>query len=96
MVVRRLGLDGYDAANDLIARGVDEGYLAPRSAGEIERVLANGFGGFVEGRPLAGIGALIPPPAARPRRCASLPPPPPVPGGGVGGPARERASPGST
>ena len=65
VVVRRLGIDDYDAADDLVARGVAEGYLAPRSAGEIERVLANGFGAFVEGRHLAGIGALIVHPAAR-------------------------------
>jgi N-acetylglutamate synthase-like GNAT family acetyltransferase len=57
--VRRLGIDDYDAADDLIGRGVDEGYLAPRSPEEIERVLANGFGAFVEGHHLAGIGALL-------------------------------------
>ena len=57
--VRRLGLDDYDAADDLIGRGVAEGYLAPRSPEEIEQVLANGFGAFVEGRHLAGIGALL-------------------------------------
>lgn len=57
--VRRLGIDDYDAADDLISRGVDEGYLAPRSPEEIERVLANGFGAFVEGHHLAGIGALL-------------------------------------
>ncbi len=57
--VRRLGLDDYDAADDLLARGVDEGYLAPRTPAEIDRILANGFGAFVEGRYLAGIGALL-------------------------------------
>jgi amino-acid N-acetyltransferase len=57
--VRRLGIDDFDAADDLIARGVAEGYLAPRSAEAVERVLANGFGAFVEGRHLAGIGALL-------------------------------------
>ncbi len=57
--VRRLGIDDYDAADDLIGRGVDEGYLAPRSPEEIERVLMNGFGAFVEGHHLAGIGALL-------------------------------------
>jgi N-acetylglutamate synthase-like GNAT family acetyltransferase len=70
--VRRLGLDDYDAADDLIARGVAEGYLAPRSASEIERVVANGFGAFVEGRHLAGIGALIVHRAARAGEIASL------------------------
>jgi amino-acid N-acetyltransferase len=58
VVVRRLGIDDFDAAADLIARGVAEGYLAPRSLEEIERVLTNGFGAFVEGRHLAGIGSL--------------------------------------
>jgi amino-acid N-acetyltransferase len=57
--VRRLGIDDFDAADDLIARGVAEGYLAPRSPEAVERVLANGFGAFVEGRHLAGIGALL-------------------------------------
>jgi amino-acid N-acetyltransferase len=57
--VRRLTLDDFDAANDLVARGVSEGYLAHRAPEEIERVLASGFGAFVEGRHLAGIGALL-------------------------------------
>jgi len=59
VVVRRLGIDDFDAADDLIARGVAEGYLVPRSPREIERVLTAGFGAFVEGRHLAGIGALL-------------------------------------
>ncbi|HZO10113.1 MAG TPA: GNAT family N-acetyltransferase, partial [Myxococcota bacterium] len=54
-----LGLDDYDAANDLIARGVAEGFLAPRAPEEVEDVLGHGFGAFVEGRQLAGIGALL-------------------------------------
>lgn len=57
--VRPLGIDDYDAANDLIARGVAEGYLAPREREEVETVLVNGFGAFVEGVHLAGIGALL-------------------------------------
>jgi N-acetylglutamate synthase-like GNAT family acetyltransferase len=57
--VRDLGIDDYDTADDLIGRGVDEGYLAARSSEEIERVLTNGFGAFVDGRHLAGIGALL-------------------------------------
>ena len=60
VLVRRLSIDDYDAADDLIARGVSEGYLAPRSAAELDRVFANGYGAFVEGRHLAGIGALLP------------------------------------
>jgi amino-acid N-acetyltransferase len=59
VAVRRLGIDDFDAADDLIARGVAEGYLAPRSTEEVERVLTNGFGAFVEGRHLAGIGSLL-------------------------------------
>lgn len=58
--VRRLGLDDFDAAADLIARGVEEGYLAARSPAQVDAVLAAGFGAFVEGVHLAGIGALVP------------------------------------
>jgi N-acetylglutamate synthase-like GNAT family acetyltransferase len=58
VVVRRFGIEDYDAADDLIARGVSEGYLAPRVADEIDILLADGFGAFVEGAHLAGIGAL--------------------------------------
>ena len=57
--VRRLGVDDYDAAHDLFQRGVEEGYLAPRSPRDVERILAGGIGAFVEGRHLAGIGALL-------------------------------------
>jgi len=58
--VRRLGIDDYDAADDLVARGVAEGYLAPRDDAALDLIFANGFGAFVEGRHLAGIGALLP------------------------------------
>ncbi len=57
--VRALTIDDYAAAADLIARGMEEGYLAPRSDAEIDRMLGSGFGAFVEGRYLAGIGALL-------------------------------------
>ncbi len=60
IAVRRLGIDDFDAACDLIARGVAEGYLASRSAEEVEELLASSFGAFVEGRHLAGIAALVP------------------------------------
>jgi len=60
VAVRRLGIDDYDAADDLIARGVSEGYLVSRSPRELDRVFANGYGAFVENRHLAGIGALLP------------------------------------
>jgi len=59
VVVRHLGIDDYDLADDLITRGVAEGYLAPRSPEEVERVLVAGMGAFVEGSHLAGIGALL-------------------------------------
>ena len=59
VVVRKLGLDDFDAASDLIARGTSEGYLAPRTTEQLDAVLASGFGAFVEGYHLAGIGALL-------------------------------------
>jgi amino-acid N-acetyltransferase len=70
--VRPLGIDDFAAANDLVARGVAEGYLAPRSDSDVDRVLANGFGAFVERSHLAGIGALIPHPDSRTAEIASL------------------------
>jgi len=70
--VRRLGIDDYDAADDLIARGVAEGYLAQRTPEAVERVLAHGFGAFVEGRHLAGIGALLPFESEKAAEIASL------------------------
>jgi N-acetylglutamate synthase-like GNAT family acetyltransferase len=72
VVVRRLGLDDYDLADDLVARGVSEGYLAPRSPAELEQVLVAGFGAFVEGRHLAGIGALLEHPEDRAGEIAAL------------------------
>ncbi|MEE2677980.1 MAG: GNAT family N-acetyltransferase [Myxococcota bacterium] len=72
VVVRRLGLDDYDAADPLIARGVAEGYLAPRSPDEVDRVLASGFGAFLEGSHLAGIGALLEHPGAGAAEIVSL------------------------
>jgi N-acetylglutamate synthase-like GNAT family acetyltransferase len=57
--VRRLALDEFDSAHDLLQRGVAEGYLVERSPEELEQVLASAFGVFVEGRYLAGVGALL-------------------------------------
>jgi N-acetylglutamate synthase-like GNAT family acetyltransferase len=57
--VRGLGIDDFDAAADLIERGVAEGYLAPRSPAQVERVLESAFGAFVGGNHLAGIGSLL-------------------------------------
>jgi N-acetylglutamate synthase-like GNAT family acetyltransferase len=70
--VRRLGIDDFDAAADLLRRGVEEGYLAPRSDEEIDEVLASGFGAFVEGMHLAGIGALLVDEGARMAEIVSL------------------------
>jgi len=65
MQVRRLGVDDYAAAADLIARGVREGYLAPRTPEQVDALLASGFGAFIAldaargGGALAGFGALL-------------------------------------
>lgn len=72
MTVRHLGLDDFDAAAGLIRRGVEEGFLAPRRPEEVDEVLAAGFGAFVEGRDLAGIGALLMDDAERVAEIASL------------------------
>ncbi|MBS1106884.1 MAG: N-acetylglutamate synthase [Deltaproteobacteria bacterium] len=72
IAVRDLGLDDFDAAYDLISRGVEEGYLAPRPARAIDQILVSGFGAFVEGSHLAGIGALLPYPEIRAGEIASL------------------------
>jgi N-acetylglutamate synthase-like GNAT family acetyltransferase len=72
VTVRRLGIDDFDAADDLIARGVSEGYLVSRAARELDRVFANGYGAFVEDRHLAGIGALLPCAEARAAEIVSL------------------------
>lgn len=72
MRVRQLGVDDFDAAWDLIRRGVAEGYLAPRRSDEVDAVLAAGFGAFVEDRHLAGIGALLPGADGRSAEIASL------------------------
>jgi amino-acid N-acetyltransferase len=72
VVVRPLGLDDLDAANDLIARGVEEGFLAPRSEDSVDEVLASGFGAFVEDLHLAGIGTLLADPASGGGELASI------------------------
>ncbi|MFN7951105.1 MAG: GNAT family N-acetyltransferase [bacterium] len=58
VTVRHLGIDDLDAAASLIARGVEEGFLQPRSEPDLDRVLARAFGAFIDDRHLAGIGAL--------------------------------------
>ncbi len=58
--VHGLGLDDFDAAAALIERGTAEGYLAPRTPEQLERVLERAFGAFVGGDHLAGVGTLLP------------------------------------
>lgn len=70
--VRRLALDEFAAAENLIQHGVEEGYLLSRSEQEVEASLTNGFGAFIEGRHLAGICALLPYPEDRAGELASL------------------------
>lgn len=70
--VRPLSIDDYDLANDLIARGEADGFLAPRDSEARDDVLAHGVGVFIEGRYLAGIGAILPHPAANAAEIASL------------------------
>ena len=70
--VRPLGVDDFAAAHDLVARGVAEGYLTPRTDRELDLVFANAVGAFVEGRHLAGIGALLPVAASSAGEIASL------------------------
>jgi amino-acid N-acetyltransferase len=70
--VRRLTLDDFDAAASLLSQGVAEGYLAPRSEAEVDELLSHGFGVFIEGRYLAGVGSLRPYPGTGTGEIAGL------------------------
>jgi len=70
--VHPLGVDDFDAACDLLRRGVDEGFLAPRDEVEVDALLAAGFGAFIEGRDLAGIGSLLASPDGKGAELAGL------------------------
>jgi amino-acid N-acetyltransferase len=70
--VRPLAIDDFDPASDLIARGEADGYLVPRNAELRDAVLAHGLGVFIEGRYLAGIGAILPHPGENAGEIASL------------------------
>jgi N-acetylglutamate synthase-like GNAT family acetyltransferase len=70
--VRPLAIDDFDPAIDLIARGEADGYLAPRDAESRDAILAHGLGVFIEGRYLAGIGAILPHPSENAGEIASL------------------------
>jgi N-acetylglutamate synthase-like GNAT family acetyltransferase len=70
--VRPLSIDDYDPASDLIARGEADGYLVPRDAEARDAVLVHALGVFIEGRYLAGIGAVLPHPGENAGEIASL------------------------
>ena len=70
--VRPLAIDDYDFANDLIERGEVDGFLAPRDQQARDSVLAHGVGVFIEGRYLAGIGAILPHTGANAAELVSL------------------------
>jgi amino-acid N-acetyltransferase len=56
--IERLGIDDFDEVERLVERGQREGLLKPRSPSEIGELLLNGFGAWIAGENLAGIGAL--------------------------------------
>ncbi|MCP4907198.1 MAG: GNAT family N-acetyltransferase [bacterium] len=70
--VRPLAIDDFDLANDLIERGEADGFLVPRDREARDDVLAHGVGVFIEGRYLAGIGAILPHSASNAAELASL------------------------
>jgi N-acetylglutamate synthase-like GNAT family acetyltransferase len=70
--VRPLAIDDFDPASDLIARGESDGYLVPRDTASRDAVLSHGLGVFIEGRYLAGIGAILPHPSENAGEIASL------------------------
>jgi len=70
--VRPLGLEDFDAASDLIVRGEADGYLVPRDEAARDAILAHALGVFIEGRYLAGIGAMLPHPQENAAEIASL------------------------
>jgi N-acetylglutamate synthase-like GNAT family acetyltransferase len=70
--VRPLSIEDYDLANDLIEHGELDGFLAPRDSAARDSVLVHGVGVFIEGRYLAGIGAILPHPGANAAELACL------------------------
>jgi len=53
--IERLGIDDFEEVERLIARGQREGYLKPRSATEVARILINGFGAEIGSHHFAGV-----------------------------------------
>lgn len=56
--VRRLGLDDFERAANLIQKGEQEGFLLTRSEREVSAVLAGSYGAFILEGHLAGLCAL--------------------------------------
>ncbi|WP_370324129.1 GNAT family N-acetyltransferase [Euzebya sp.] len=63
--VERVGIDDYDGVADLIAHGVEEGYLKPREPDAVAQLIVNGYGARVGDHHLAGFAALLTEPYAR-------------------------------
>jgi len=53
--IERLGIDDFEEVERLIARGQREGYLKPRSAIDVARILLNGFGAEIGSHHFAGV-----------------------------------------
>ena len=70
--VHPLGIEDFDAAQSLLQSGTRRGLLLERSRAELQRVLGSGFGAFLEGRHLAGLGALLVDPGGDTGEIASL------------------------
>ena len=70
--VRPFGIEDFDAAQSLLQSGTRRGLLLQREGEELQRVLSSGFGAFLEGRHLAGLGALLVDPRGDSGEIASL------------------------
>jgi N-acetylglutamate synthase-like GNAT family acetyltransferase len=53
--IERLGIDDFEEVERLLARGQREGYLKPRTASEVARLLINGFGAEIGSHYFAGV-----------------------------------------
>ena len=53
--IERLGIDDFEEVERLISRGQREGYLKPRTAAEVARILINGFGAEIGSHHFAGV-----------------------------------------
>jgi amino-acid N-acetyltransferase len=62
--VGRVGIDDYAQVAELVERGVEEGFLVPRDADAVARLVVNGYGARVGEHHLAGFAALLTEPYA--------------------------------